>query len=108
MSAIKELHCKATRETIRTSREHERWVRLRENTPDHQLLEKTASLWSAFMRLGCGGPWSDITFYSVEEKAERDKWQSQVQAARRGHITRDTCDGRLVLEISRAGKHFVR
>jgi hypothetical protein len=81
MFAMKKPHHLATRETIRTSREHERLSRLHENTPTRELLEKMASLWSSLMRLGCGDPPTETTCYSDDEKVEHKNWQSQIQAA---------------------------
>lgn len=71
------------------------------------LLLKTLSLWSSLCKLGCGAPPHEETFYSVTELHDWERWNTQMEKARRGHQAKATCAGRLLFKYDYRGKPYV-
>ncbi|KAF6748810.1 hypothetical protein DFP72DRAFT_819855 [Ephemerocybe angulata] len=73
-----------------------------------QVCQKTVAFFCALMETGCGFPRCEPTVRTGEEKRRHDAWTAQINAARRGHIPKETCDGRLILCKGRDNKPYIR
>jgi hypothetical protein len=58
--------------------------------------------------MGCPAPRQQVTHYSETEQTHREEVRSLAADIRRGHIPKDTCEGRLLLEYSIQGNAYVR
>lgn len=74
----------------------------------HQLRQKTLSLWSALQKFGCGAPPYEPTIFSGESLIKQQDWNLQKQKARRGHDSKPTCEGRIILQNSLSGRLCIR
>lgn len=108
MKTAKTPHSLATRDNLRERLELEKRSRRNQASPSARVFQKTSSLWAAFSKNGCGGPLDEKTLLTEPEQTVRDKWNSQIEASRRGHEPNPTCQGRLVMEYNALGKAFVR
>ncbi|KAK1236202.1 hypothetical protein PQX77_000554, partial [Marasmius sp. AFHP31] len=66
--------------------------------PERDVLEATIGLWATYRDKGCFGPLVEVTQYSPLEQTRRNKILSTPEKAKRGHTSKRTCDGRLVLK----------
>jgi hypothetical protein len=107
-SVVTAPHCRASRELLRSRLEKERESRLQSNSPIRDVYEKTLSLWSALTKTGCGAPRDELTIFSGTDLAEHNRHKAQLEATRRGHDTKITCNGRLLFEHDHKDNAYIR
>lgn len=100
-------HCTATRDELQLSISHTRKLLHTPTDLSQLLLLKTLSLWSSLCKFGCGAPPHEETFYSGSELRDWERWNAQMEKARRGHQAKATCMGRLLFKYDYQGKPYV-
>ncbi|KAF6760962.1 hypothetical protein DFP72DRAFT_804707 [Ephemerocybe angulata] len=68
-----------------------------------KLRHRTMVYFFALMITGCRAPPGEPTVRLGAEKESYDNWCAQLEAARRGHPPRASCDGRIILHEGRPG-----
>lgn len=98
-------HCQVTREDLVRRVQQSNFSQY---SPSSRVFQKTISLWAAFCKEGCGAPPYKDTLLNKVEEQQHTRWNAQMEAGRRGHEAKPTCQGRLVFEYNSAGKALVR
>jgi len=78
------------------------------NSPVRDVYEKTLALWSSLMKNGCGAPHYEPTVFFDVDLAKRERLDTQLEMARRGHDAKATCNGCLLLEYNHNEDAYVR
>ncbi|KAJ6453265.1 hypothetical protein DFH09DRAFT_964017 [Mycena vulgaris] len=101
-------HVSASREEITERLRQAQFDRERHSSTRSVLFQKTLAYFVALSKQGCGAPPYEPTTYFGVELEQRQAWLLQRDKIRRGHISKPSCEGRLLFQYDSRGNAFIR
>ncbi|KAJ6624512.1 hypothetical protein B0H10DRAFT_1943119 [Mycena sp. CBHHK59/15] len=101
-------HLTVSRDDITDRLHREQLNREKHSSTRSALFKKTLAYFAALSKQGCGAPPHEATIYLSAELEQRESWLLQQEKIRRGHLSKPTCDGRLLFQYDNLGKAFIR